>query len=146
MSWTEWLREGRVEKHPRARSEIAALRRAADRSLTDATLEGLSPEGRFQFAYNAALELAAATVLASGYRVRSRPGHHQLMFEAARLALGEESAPALGYFERCRRIRNIINYEGDEIGSAQATELLSESKRFAVRVDRWFKQHHPGFA
>jgi len=143
MIWKDWLRDGRIENHAPSREEVAAQRKAAERSLADAALPGLSSEGRFQLAYGAALDLATTAVLASGHRVRSRVGHHQLTFEAAGVVLGVEAAGFVGYFEVCRRKRNVISYEGDEIGGDQADELLREVTRFAGFVDAWLKEHHP---
>lgn len=117
--------------------------RAAKRSLEDAALAGLSPEGRFQLAYGAALDLAAVAVLASGYRMRTRAGHHQLTFEAAGLALGSAADSLLGYLEICRRRRNVISYEGEEIGQEFANELLHETRRFSEMVEAWLKRTHP---
>lgn len=141
MSWTVWLREGRIEPHKPVREEIEAHRQAAERSLADAALRGLSPEGRFQLAYTAALDLATLVVLASGYRIKSRIGHHQLTFEAAGVALGKEGSELIRYLDLCRRKRNVISYEGDEISTEQASELLSECRRFAVLIDGWLAKH-----
>lgn len=109
----------------------------------DATIPTLSPEGRFQLAYDAALDLATVAVLATGYRIKSRIGHHQLTFEAAGAALGPGSVEAMKYFDLCRRRRNTISYEGDEIGEDLASELLSEATLFAARVAEWLHRHHP---
>jgi hypothetical protein len=142
MTWTDWLREGRLEPHKAARGEIAALRRAAERSLRDSALPDLSPEGRFQLAYGAALDIATVAVLAAGYRVRARVGHHQLVLEAAAVALGPESDSLLSYLDLCRRRRNTISYEGDEVGDEQAQELLRETGRFAALVKAWLEHRH----
>lgn len=146
MTWNDWLRDGRIEAHTPARAEIAAQRRAAGRSLADAALPGLSPEGRFRLAYDAGLALATLAVLASGHRVRSRVGHHQITIEAAGVALGEQAVALIRYLELCRRTRNVISYEGDEIGEAQADELLEEASRLAGLVDAWLARHHPELA
>jgi hypothetical protein len=143
MSWTVWLKDGRIETHKPVRAEIGAHRQAAERSLGDAALDGLSPEGRFQLAYTAALGLATLAVLASGYRVKSRVGHHQITFEAAGVALGKEASALIKYFELCRRTRNVISYEGDEISAEQANELLEECGRFGALIDGWLARHHP---
>lgn len=144
MTWRNWLKEGRVEALAPIGSELVAQRRAAERSLKDAALEGLSPEGRFQLAYVAALDLATIAVRASGYRIKSRLGHHQLTFEAAGVALGESSRETIDYFDLCRRRRNVISYDGDEVSQALADELLAESVRFAETIDRWLRTEHPG--
>ncbi len=109
MTWTVWLRDGRIEAHKPVREEIEAHLHAAERSLAGAGLRGLSPEGRFQLAYTAALDLATLAVLASGYRVKSRGGHHQLIFEAAGVALGKEGSELNRYLDLCRRKRNVIS-------------------------------------
>ena len=146
MTWTDWLKDGRIEVHRPAREEIGAQRRAAERSLADASLPGLSPEGRFRFAYDAGLALATLAVLASGHRVKSRVGHHQLTIEAAGVALGREATALIKYLDLCRRTRNVISYEGDEIGQEQASELLKEAKRLAALVDSWLAKNHPELA
>ena len=81
-------------------------------------------------------------MLASGHRVKSRIGHHQITIEAAGLALGRDAAGFIRYFDFCRRKRNVISYEGDEIGPEQANELLREAKRFSAVVDVWLAKHH----
>lgn len=92
MNWNDWLRDGRIEVHRPARDEIVAQRRVAERSLADAALPGPSPEGRFQLAYDAMLALATLVVLASGHRVKSRFGHHQVTIEAAGVTIGRTSS------------------------------------------------------
>ncbi len=132
--------------HGPVREEIGAQCRAAERFIADAALAGLSPEGRFQLAYDAALALATVVVLASGHRVKSRVGHHQITFEVAGIALGKDASSLVGYLDLCRRTRNVISYEGDEIGEDQAHELLREAKRFSVLVAAWLAKHHPRLA
>ena len=146
MTWNDWLKNGRIEAQRPAREEIAAQRRAAERSLADAALPELSPEGRFRLAYDAGLALATLAVLASGHRVKSRVGHHQITIEAAGIALGKEAAALIRYLDLCRRKRNVISYEGDEIGVGQAKELLKEVTRFAGLVDAWLAKHHAELA
>ena len=146
MTWNDWLKDGRIEAHRPAREEIAAQRRAAERSLADAALAGLSPEGRFRFAYDARLALATLAVLASGHRVKSRVGQHQITIEAAGVALGKEASALIKYLDLYRRTRNVISYEGDEIGAEQANELLKEATRLAGLVEAWLAKHHPELA
>ena len=63
MTWNDWLKDGRIEAHRPVREEIVAQRRAAERSLADAALPGLSPEGRFRLAYDAGLALTTLAVI-----------------------------------------------------------------------------------
>jgi hypothetical protein len=143
MTWTVWLAEGRVETHRPVGAEIAAQRRAASRSLNDTKATGLSPEGRFQLAYGAALDLATIAVLASGHRVKTRVGHHQLTLEAAGLALGASAKKTIDFLDVCRRRRNVISYEGDEVGAALAEEIVAEVHRFSDLVEGWLRRNYP---
>src|SRR3990172_8735111 len=84
MSLQAWLATGALRTHKPSRKEIAGLLALADRSLADAGIGGLSAEGRFQFAYNAALTMASAALHAAGYRTNSNaPGHHAITVESA---------------------------------------------------------------
>lgn len=103
-------------------------------------MAGLSAESRFQLAYVAALELATAAVLAAGYRVKARLGHHQLTFLAAGVALGAEAAEVIPYFDRCRRKRNVVAYDGDEVGEDVAVELVQRVMAFKTLVDAWLRR------
>jgi len=87
--------------------------------------------------------LVTIAVLASGHRVKTRIGHHQLSIEAAGVALGKEASSFVSYFDLCRRTRNVISYEGDEIGEKQAAELLREAARFSAFVSTWLAKSHP---
>ena len=109
MNWNDLLKEARIERHTPHRDEIAARGKAARRALADAALERLSPESKYQFAYDSVLAHATLVVLAAGYRVRSRIGHHQLMIEAAGVALGPSAQDLVQYLDRCRRTRNDIS-------------------------------------
>jgi hypothetical protein len=104
---------------------------------------GLSPEARFQLAYDAAHDLATIVVLAAGYRVKTRVGHHQLTFEAAGLALGEDAHAAIDFFDVCRRRRNVISYDGAEVSEDLADELRRETSRFGEMVEQWLERTHP---
>jgi len=66
MSLREWLKNGWLVEHKPSREEIADLRVVADRDLHDCQAAGLSADWRMNIAYNAALQLAAAALSASG--------------------------------------------------------------------------------
>lgn len=113
--------------------------------MADAGVPELSAEGRFLLGYDAALAWATIAVLASGHRVKSRLGHHQITFAAAGNAVGERASILVNYLDNARRTRNEISYEGDEIGNEQAYELVREAGAFATLVDTWLREHHPRF-
>jgi len=52
----------------------------------------------------------------------------------------------ISYLDICRRKRNVISYEGDEIGEDQAVELAEEAARFSVLAHAWLAKHHPDLA
>lgn len=57
---------------------VQQLLAAAERNLTDAKLEGLSSDNRFDAAYKAIMQCAMIGLWANGYRTAtSQPGHHQ---------------------------------------------------------------------
>ncbi len=68
------------------------MRAVIKRDLADASIKGLSEDRRFATAYNAALQIAKMAIACAGYRLATRPGHHRLTLDAARLALGSLSA------------------------------------------------------
>ena len=92
MSLQAWLDKGALRMHKPARKEIAGLLALADRSLADVGIGGLSAEGRFQFAYNAALTMATAALHAAGYRTNSNaPGHHAITVESMEHTFGADA-------------------------------------------------------
>ena len=70
MSWKRLSRQGRVARHATSPAELEALRRLAARGLQDASVAGLSPDGRFLLAYGAALALARLASARAGWRVK----------------------------------------------------------------------------
>ena len=107
MTWKELLNQGRVERIPGTREEFAQLRAVAERSPADARLKGMSVDGRFGHAYEAARALASMVIRAAGYRVRVHGGGHYntfLALEAADAELfAEQAAPTkMEGFYSCR--------------------------------------------
>jgi hypothetical protein len=69
-----------------------------------------------------------------------------LTFEVARLALGTSAAPALDFFEACRRKRNVIDYDHASVAThTEAEEIVAEPKEFFELVERWIAASHPKF-
>jgi len=74
MSFDDLIKGGNVVKQHVSQREITELLNVAARSIHDAGIKGLSPEGRFALAYDAALQLATIPLRCSGYRTRGE-GH-----------------------------------------------------------------------
>ena len=80
MTWSELGAQRRLAREPASRTEIEELRALAKRNLREASLEGLSPDGCFSFAYDAARILATIAIRASGYRIKKTGGAHYNTF------------------------------------------------------------------
>ncbi len=66
MSCEELLREGRIRRHATSGEDIAAGLTIAQARLGDAGIDGLSADGRFIFACDAARSAAEAVMAAEG--------------------------------------------------------------------------------
>jgi hypothetical protein len=100
-----------VQQHITSKRELDKIRVAIRRDLGDASLKGLSADRRFATAYNAALQASKMAIACAGYRVTVGSGHHRISFEAVSLAIGKAAEVYGDYFDRCRRKRNVIDYD-----------------------------------
>lgn len=147
MRWKNLLAERKVHRHTASKKELDGLRALVERDLGDAGIKGLSDDRRFATAYNAALQTAKMAVSCAGYRLASTLGHHQLTFDAARLALGAAASRPLDFFEGCRRKRNFIDYDHAFVATkTEAEEIFREAQDFFEFVERWIATHHPKLA
>jgi uncharacterized protein (UPF0332 family) len=144
MSWKKLLAENKIHTHSTSKKELDALRALVTRDLADAAVKELSDDRRFATAYNAALQAAKMAIASAGYRLAATPGHHRWMFEAAGLALGSSAARSLGFFDACRRKRNVIDYDRTlVVTKTEAEEIVAEAQAFLELVEKWIAAHHP---
>ena len=116
----------------------------ADRSLADAGIGALSAEGRFQFAYNAALTMASAALHAAGYRTNSNaPGHHAITVGSIEHTF--EADPALvRKFDGFRRKRNRVSYDAPvAVSEPEVAEMLALARQLRRDVESWLRASHP---
>lgn len=124
-------------------ASIARLLEAAEASLADARLPGLSAEGRFDMAYKAIMQSANAALQANGFRtMTSKPGHHQTMIQSLPRTIGLES-PVMVLLDQMRKQRNEIDYSGDLVSATLADEALRQAEILLSRVVEWLRQHRP---
>jgi hypothetical protein len=136
MSWKSLLNQG----------ELDDLRAAAKRNLEDAAVEELSDDNRFAIAYQAALISAKMAIACAGYRVKGAGAHHTT-FEALPLVLGSSVKAAADYFDRCRRKRNVIDYDSQGVvSSADVEEIIKQATELSRDVEMWISKHHPTLA
>ena len=112
------------------------MRAIIARDLTDASVVGLSADRRFATAYNAALQSAKMAIACAGYRVTTGAGHHKISLECIELAMGSTAHTFADYFDRCRRKRNVIDYDDAFVATeTEAEEILQEANEFAEMVE-----------
>ena len=81
-----------VKGQPTSRQEIENLLGIVERDRSQAHLEGLHPDIRFELLYNAALQLATIVLRLNGLRV-GRTGHHRETFRATQEFVPERLLP-----------------------------------------------------
>ena len=76
MSLQNLLAIGRLQAHTPDAAGIAKLLQAARRNLTDARIEQVSADNRFDAAYKSIMQCAMLGLWANGFRTAtSQPGH-----------------------------------------------------------------------
>jgi hypothetical protein len=138
MGWRRLLEQRRVERREASADEIQQLLKLATRAENDSRIRAVSPEGRFDNAYDAARVLATVVVRASGYRVLSGAGAHAATFAALeavdRVLFGEEAM----YFGLCRGKRNELSYvQAQAVSQQELEEILVEVSAFRRKVEQW---------
>lgn len=144
MSFETWLTEGRLKRHKPSRQEIASLAALADRRLADSRVAGISGEGRFLLAYNAAIALASAALHAAGYRTSTNlPGHHAVTIASLALTFGADPA-AVAALEAWRKKRNRATYEASAAFSEhEVDELVTLVGKLRAQFEAWLRARHP---
>ncbi len=127
-------RIGKLKKEPAEQNELAGLLRSGEVRLADAKREALSPESRFDLAYNAAHAFSLAALRWHGYRSENR----YLVFQSLTHTLDLPSA-SWRVLDDAHRKRNLAEYEGDiEVDEAFLDALLRVTSEVARRVETLF--------
>ena len=142
MSLKDWVRNGWLTEHKTSSQEITDLFRVADRDLTDCQAEGLSPDWHLNIAYNAALQLATATLAASGYR-SAREAHHYRVIQSLGFTI-ELDKGLIQKLDQFRKKRNLSDYERAGLVSEQeADEMETLARDLRKKVEAWLKTNQP---
>ena len=111
--------------------EFAGLMRAGMARLKDAGTAGLSLEGRFDLAYNAAHALCLAALRHKGYRASNRYIVFQVLPHT--LGLGPEIWRVLA---KAHEIRNRGEYEGDlDVNERLLKDLMAACNAVARKLE-----------
>ena len=111
--------------------EFQGLKHSGLARLSDAEKPGLSTEGRFDLAYNAAHALCLAALRWHGYR----PANRYIVFQVLphTLELGPEVWRVL---DKCHNIRNLGEYEGElNVNDQLVTDLIGACHAVATAVN-----------
>jgi hypothetical protein len=109
-----------AKSQPTSQQEIDNLLGIVERDRSQADLQGLHPDIRYELLYNAALQMATIVLRLSELRV-GRTGHHRETFLAVRELVPEDLLPTISHFDQARRKRNGLVY--DQAGTATEADL-----------------------
>jgi hypothetical protein len=102
------VRVGLLKTEPGDQSEFNGLVKSGRTRLNDAGIPGLSPESRFDIAYNAAHAFALAALRWQGFRPDNK---RYVVFQSLEHSLGLR--PELWrVLDKCHSVRNLAEYEG----------------------------------
>ena len=116
----------KLKTEPATQEEFDAMVRSGTRRLVDALNKALSPESRFDLAYNAAHALSLAALRWHGYRSDNR----YLVFQVLPHTL-ELPSEQWRVLDQAHRKRNLAEYEGE---TAIDEKLLEALLRVAQEV------------
>lgn len=120
-----------LKAEPPDAAEFAGLKRSGLARLKDAGTAGLSLEGRFDLAYNAAHALCFAALRWHGYRSSNRYIVFRLLPHT--LGLGPEVWRVLS---KCHDVRNRGEYEGDlNIDERLVNDLVAACRVVTAKVE-----------
>lgn len=124
------VKTGSLKAEAPDQKEFDGMLRAARRGLEDASVIGLSEEGRFRLAYGAAHAAALAALRWHGYRSESR----YLVFQCLQHTVGLEPEK-WRVLDLSHRHRNLAEYEGHlDIPSQLIEELVAVTGEVITRV------------
>lgn len=142
MSLTDWAKAGWLKPHQPTRAQVAALFGVVDRDLDDSK-QSLSPDGRFNIAYNAALQLCAILLLAEGWRPDKLNAHHRTI-AALPTILGPNWQDGADFLDACRAKRNVLEYDAaGRVSGTEAAELRRFASDLREAVIEWLGRAHP---
>ena len=144
MNLEQWHRNSWIREWKTNSSEIEDLFAVVDREIADASVDGLSMDGRYMHAYDAALNLCAIALRASGYAVPKGAGHHKKTIEALPLVLGSRFQATSDEVEVASRLRGQAMYDRAEVVRKEdATSLLTTVTCLRAAVLEWLQKNHP---
>jgi hypothetical protein len=135
---------GQLANHEATVAEMRNLLSVVDRELADASVSGLSNDGRFTHAYDAALLLCKLALHAAGFEVQKRaPGHHALWINSLEFTLGRSHQQILIHLAKSSKLRHTSLYDHAGVVEKQdADDLLETAKQLRADVLIWLRSQH----
>ncbi len=145
-SLEQWKQNDWLMRDEATLREITQLFAVADRELSDMRAIGLSVDGKFMHAYDAALTLCQIALRASGYRVnRKQHGHHRKTIESLPLAIDSNLQATADLIVVASRKRSQALYDRTGVvDSRDADELADTARSLRSEVVKWIASTHDG--
>jgi hypothetical protein len=144
MSLEDWKRNHWLKDSIPTLTEITQLFAVVDREIHDASVAGLSVDGKFMHAYDAALNLCTIALRSNGYSVVKGQGHHKKTIEALPLCLGKSFAEIADQIEIASRQRGHAMYDRTGVvEDSDADDLLQTAVALRSALLEWLKAQHP---
>lgn len=145
MSLSDWAKAGWLKPQQPTRQQLAAVFSVVDRDLEDSG-RNLSPDGQFNIAYNAALQLCTIVLFAEGWKADKLNAHHRTL-SALPLILGKERLADADYLDACRAKRNRLEYDAaGRVSAVEAKELRKFATELRAAVVAWLGEKHPNLS
>lgn len=126
------VRVGTLKRENANQKEFNGLLDSGRKRLADAKVAGLSPEGKFSLAYDAAHAFSLAAVRWRGYR----PNKRFIVFQALQHTLGLK-AEIWRVLDEAHRRRNVVEYEGSfEVDEQLLVDLLGATEVVRKAVEK----------
>ncbi len=142
MSLQDWLRNGWLVEHKSSREEVQNLLALVDRDLIDSQVPALSPDWRFNIAYNAALQAATAALAVAGYRA-AREAHHYRVIQSLAHTIKADTK-LVDRLDKFRKKRNVGGYErAGSVSEGEVTEMVTVARKLREDIEVWIRQVYP---
>jgi len=143
MSLQNLLKIGQLEEHETSAEQVRRMLDSAERGITDARQESISPETRLDPAYRAITQLCMVALWANGCRPsKSKPGHHKTMIQSLVHSIGLDRDQML-LLDTFRVKRNAIDYTGDDVDVASVDECIEAADNLSCHVAQWLTNNKP---
>jgi hypothetical protein len=139
----DWLNNNWLKQHATSRREIRDLLGVLDRNLTDCRVDVLSIDARFNFAYQAALQVGSIALRTCGF-IPARGGYdHFRTIQSLALTMQVE-ADLVRVLDRFRSKRSTAMYDAaGTITETEMQEMIDLAVRLRGDLMEWLRNAHP---